>query len=342
MRRIGVLLAAAGLVVVSGAQASDYRPPRTVDGVADLQGAWGDPLDITPFERPKAYKTPTLTDAQAIEEERKLNNFAADEQEYYDTHPTAPNVGDPDIQWMGDAKFHIGRIGGQARSSILIDPADGQLPMRPETRARLKAKAAQGDRNFDSVEMRPLQERCLSMSGPPLSNTDMRIVQTHDHVVLDIAHAHGPRIVRMTDRDHSPAAMAQSMGDSVGWWDGDTLVVETTHFGATMDWQGRPLSRDAVVTERLSRISAKELLIRFTVNDPVNYTHPWSGQLVLMAQTRRLPSYECHEGNYALANILAGARRVEADGGTPEPLDGDAAPPAPKTDKKTASAASGR
>jgi hypothetical protein len=123
------------------------------------------------------------------------------------------------------------------------------------------------------------------------------------------------------------------MGDSVGWWEGETLAVETVNFNpghALWSYTSRtPISPQAKVTERFSRIAAGVILYRFTVEDPVNYARPWSGVLPLNAYAGRLFEAACHEGNYALGNILAGARRVERDGGVPEPLDGGDPPPKP-------------
>ncbi len=329
--------ASVGLVVAFGVQGATYKPPHRPDGTPDLQGIWGDQLMITPLERPREFKSAAITDAEAAKYEHTFEDFEAFEKELKKTRPNLPSVGDSEHQWLGGAKLRLARIGGQARSSILIDPANGKLPLKPEAAARLKARGRQGARNFDDPEVRPNDERCLLAPGPLISEGEIRIVQTPDHVAIDVETAQGPRIVSLKDRRHAPAPVTRWMGDSVGWFEDDTLVIETTGFDPHANSVRPPLSPTAKVVERFSRTGPDELLYRFTVNDPVNYTHPWSGVLPLKAVSGRMLSYECHEGNYALANILGGARRVERDGGTPEPLDGGDPPPATAT--KTASSA---
>jgi len=326
-----ILAAVTALFAATGAAGADYRAPRRPDGTPDLQGIWGDQLMITPLERPKEFKSVTISDPEAAKYEGKFNDYEAFEKELLKTRPNVPTVGDAEHQWLGGAKLRMARIDGQARSSILIDPANGQLPLRPEASARLKARRLQGARNFEGPEMRPDDERCLIRASPPMADGgELRIVQAPDHVAIDLEVGQGARIIRLKDRHHGPTEIASWTGDSVGWFEGDTLVVETTGFEPHANLGRPPLSHQAKVVERFSRTGPDQLLYRFTVEDPANYTHAWSGVLTLTSVAGRMLSYECHEGNYALANILAGARRVERDGGVPEPLDGGD-PPATKT-----------
>jgi hypothetical protein len=317
-------LLAACVAAATLASAAGYRPPRTADGAPDLQGVW-DTSTLTFLERPPDFKTLVVPDAAAEAYERHWNDPDQLAADFRKARPNAPDVDGVHTEWMAYQK--LARIGGQARSSLLIDPPDGKLPLRPEARQRLKALRLQELRNFDSYEARPLAERCILASGPPLVAGDtFTIVQTRDHVIIAPEGNTDPRIVRLTDRRHGPAPLQPWMGDSVGWWEGDTLVVETTQFNpghARWSYTSRtPLSPQAKVTERFSRTSPREILYRFTVEDPANYARPWSGVMPFRAFGGRLFEYACHEGNYALGNILAGARRVEANGGTPEPLDG--------------------
>lgn len=329
MRRFWIFLAA--LVALSAsfaaAQSAGYKPPHRPDGAPDLQGIWGDQLMITPLERPGEFKTVAISDAEAAKYEHMFEDYEAFEKKLKETRPNIPTVGDSEHQWLGGAKLHLARIGGQARSSILIDPANGQLPLKPEASARLRARRRQGARNFDDPEVRPDEERCLAAPGPLLAEGEIRIIQTPDHVAIDVETAQGPRIIRLKDRRHAPAPVTRWMGDSVGWFEDDTLVIETTGLDPHANSVRPPLSSTAKIVERFSRTGPDELLYRFTVDDPANYTHTWSGVFALKAVSGRMLTYECHEGNYALGNILAGARRVERDGGTPEPLDGGDPPP---------------
>lgn len=323
-------LIAAGWAAV--AAAGPYRAPRTTFGQPDLQGVWGSD-SATPLERPDEFKSVEVSDAAAAAYERHLNDFDAQVAEYKKANPRAPNVGFtsewPELQ----PPLRLARIGGVARSSILIDPPDGKLPRTPKARERRAARRMLEQRNFDGPETRTLAERCIYIRKPPMVSGDpIRIVQTPDQIVLQSELGSGVRIVNLRDRTHQPEQILTWTGDSVGWWEGDTLAVETTRFnpGIALFGSGTPLSPSAKVVERFTRVSAREIIYRFTVEDPETYTRPWSGVLPLTIGDRMF-TYECHEGNYGLVGILAGARRVERDGGVPEALDGGDPPPAAKT-----------
>jgi hypothetical protein len=334
--KIGYAIATASLVLaLAGAvDAGPYKTPRTAFGAPDLQGLW-DSDSLTTLQRPPELKSLIPTDAEARAYERQSNDKEQYTAQIKKAFPNAPDVGAAYTEY-DDGKFHrLARIEGRPRSSILIDPPDGKVPLLAAVRAQLKTRRLQENRNFDAAEMRPLAERCIVIPGPPMLDGDtLQIVQTPDHVAINAESSQGARIVSLKDRTHGPAAIKGWMGDSIGWWEGDTLVVETTNFNPGMaHWTTgvrTPLSPTAKVTERFSRTSPTEMIYRFTVDDPVNYAAPWSGVLPLTAYGGRIFSYECHEGNYALANILAGARRVERDGGVPEALDGGD-PPTPAT-----------
>ena len=330
----------AATLATTVAAAGPYRAPRTPFGQPDLQGVW-DSETATPLMRPAEFKSVEVSDAAALAYERHANDLDAQAAEFKKAFPRAPDVGAATTEWPIGPPLRLARIGGVARASILIDPPDGKLPLLPAARERLKARRLLELRNFDSPEARPLVEQCLIVSGPPMLVGDsLRIVQTRDHVVLAAEFSQGARIVSLRNGRHGPAELAPWMGDSIGRWEGDTLVVETTNFNpSTAFWSVGvriPLSAQAKVTERFSRTSAQEIIYRFTVEDPANYARPWSGVMPLRPGGRQF-GYECHEGNYAIANILAGARRAERDGGAPEPLDGGD-PPAPATRPADASA----
>lgn len=303
---------------------------------------------MTPVERPAAYggrASITLDDARRLEQaaaaraERALRPDRPDR----DAPPVggdgstgaAGGVGGYNAFWIdrGNA-FTV--IDGLARTSIVVEPASGRIPpLTPAARQRLSARGAQptsdqaetsGDVGleaasgaYDDPERRPLAERCLlgfgSTSGPPalpnyFYNNLHQIVQTKDAVMILTEMNHDVRVVRMNGA-HPPSAERSWMGDSVGRWDGDTLVVETTNFTDKTRFRG---STDKLrITERFSRIDARTLLYRFTVEDPDTWTTPWTGEYTWPATDDLLYEYACHEGNYAMGNILRGARQRERD-----------------------------
>ena len=247
----------------------------------------------------------------------------------------AGNVGGYNSFWMdrGAAGF---RIDGEWRTSIITDPPNGrQPPMTPEAQAARAAFAAafgrpntgtawwlEDDLNaagpYDNPEQRPLAERCLlgfgSTAGPPmlpvLYNNLKRIVQTDDAVLILVEMVHDARVVRM-NQEHAPPEIRSWLGDSVGRWEGDTLVVDTTNFTDRPALGGA--SRNLHVVERFSRIDADTLLYQFTVDDPTVWTAPWSGEYVWPASGDRVYEYACHEANYSFGGILRGARILEED-----------------------------
>ncbi|HEX7944067.1 MAG TPA: hypothetical protein VF495_05340 [Phenylobacterium sp.] len=329
--RLSLVIAAWALA--GACAAAGYKPPRTSDGRPDLEGVW-DSATLTPVQRPPEFKSLVVPEADAVAYERRMNDPQALDADFHKRFPNAPDVGAVQTEWDYTAHNRLARIGGQARGAILIDPPDGQLPIRPDVRPALRERRLRDLRTFDAAEDRPLGERCLLIGGPPLLSGDtIQIVQTRDHVVLSLEYDHMVRIVRLSDHRPTPTAVTPWMGDSTGWWEGDTLVVETTRFNpGHLHWvlgARMPISPSARVTERFSRTSGGEILYRFTVDDPAIYARPWSGVLPLTATRKRQFEYACHEGNYALPGILAGARLAEREGRTPEPLDGGDPPPKP-------------
>ena len=250
----------------------------------------------------------------------------------------AGNVGGYNTFWMdrGNAAF---QIDGEWRTSIITSPENGRRPaMTPEARQRFAAAFAPFLRPntgtawwvlengpdapgpYDDPELRPLSERCLlgfgSTAGPPmlpvLYNNLKRIVQTDDHVLIFVEMVHDARIVRM-NQTHVAPEIRSWLGDAVGHWQGDTLVVDTTNFTDTPGLGGA--SRNLHVVERFTRIDARTLRYQFTVDDPTVWTQPWSGEYVWPATDTRVYEYACHEANYSLGGILRGARLLEAEAG---------------------------
>ena len=231
-------------------------------------------------------------------------------------------------------------VDGQKRSSIVIDPPDGKIPpMKPEARQRIarlraaavdpsagEAAAASGPPGaFDGPESRPLAERCLlgfnSTSGPPslpnyFYNNLKQIVQTRDSVVILNEMVHDARVIRIGGK-HLPSTIRNWMGDSIGWWEGDTLVVDTTNFTAKTQFNGS--SDQLHVIERIRRVDANTLLYRFTVEDPATWDRAWTGEYPWVATKDNLYEYACHEGNHAMENMLKGARLKEAEDAAKKP-----------------------
>jgi hypothetical protein len=225
-------------------------------------------------------------------------------------------------------------VDGQKRSSLVLDPPDGHVPpMKPEARERNRRFAATGavdpsasesaasgpPGEFDGPETRPLAERCLlgflNTSGPPtlpnyFYNNLKQIVQTKDTVILLNEMVHDARVVRM-NAEHVPATIRKWMGDSVGRWDGDTLVVDTTNFTNKTRYNGS--GEQLHVVERFTRTDANTILYRFTVEDPTTWDRSWTGEYPWRATDEKLYEYACHEGNYSLGGMLRGARQKEAE-----------------------------
>jgi hypothetical protein len=224
-------------------------------------------------------------------------------------------------------------VNGEKRSSIIVDPADGKVPpTKAEAQKRnaaFLAGAASPDANeatasgasgaFDGPELRPLAERCLlgfgSTSGPPtlpnyFYNNLKQIVQTPASIMILIEMVHDARIIRM-NAEHLPKNIRKWMGDSVGHWEGDTLVVDTTNFTGKTQFRGS--SQNLHVVERFTRVDPKTLLYRFTVEDSTTWDLPWTGEYPWVATDEHLYEYACHEGNYSLANMMRGARAKETE-----------------------------
>ncbi|MBM41498.1 MAG: hypothetical protein CL483_06205 [Acidobacteria bacterium] len=246
----------------------------------------------------------------------------------------AGNVGGYNTFWIdrGDDGF---MIDGEYRTSIIIDPANGRQPPRTEEwRAAAAARAGSFRENtgtawwieddldapgpYDNPEDRPHAERCLmgfgSTAGPPmlsvLYNNMKRIVQTEDTVMILVEMVHDARIIRM-NAEHEPPEIRRWLGDSIGWWEGDTLVIDTTNFTDNPSLGGA--SRDLHVVERFTRVNADTLLYNFTVEDPNVWTAPWTGEYVWPASDHKAYEYACHEANYSFGGILRGARILEED-----------------------------
>jgi hypothetical protein len=332
-----------GLVAITIACASAQQPPRLPDGHPDLQGTY-DLATLTPLERAAGSKAVfTSEEAAELEKDAAAHRDKANEAIKGDraappkggdgSTGAAGGVGGYNNFWL-DPGSRYTVVDGQIRASIVVDPADGRVPtMIPAARKRMLAAFArptsdtQESRDvglepagsYDDPERRPLGERCLlgfgSTSGPPalpdyFYNNLHQIVQTPDSILILTEMVHDARIVRM-NAQHLPQTIRKWLGDSVGHWDGDTLVVDTTNFNDQTRFHG---STDNLhVVERFSRLDAKTLLYRFTVEDPATWDRPWTGEYAWPATSEPIYEYACHEANYALEDILRGARVREAE-----------------------------
>jgi len=352
-------------VQVVGQAARPYSPPRMPDGHPDLQGTY-DLATLTPLDRPagmKAVLSPeevakierTVAATLALGAQPSSGDRAAPPKGGDGSRGAAGNVGGYNSFWLDPGSTYT-IVNGEARTSLIVDPPDGRMPaLTPAARQRLGAMLARPSAEndpgldptpgaYDNPERRPLGERCLlgfgSAAGPPalpnyFYNNLHRIVQTKDSVLIHNEMVHDARVVRM-NAQHLPSHIRQWAGDSVGHWEGDTLVVDTTNFNADQiryaveTSPGRRLlmvesigareqdrlngpGKDLHVVERFTRVADNALLYRFTVVDPGTWERPWTGEFTWPATDEHIYEYACHEANYALENILRGARQRDAE-----------------------------
>jgi hypothetical protein len=291
----------------------------TLAGQPDLQGIWTN-VTLTPMERPAAFAGKlNLTDAEAaVYEHRQQEELqSADGKADADFHRRAGSgeTGGYNAVFI-DRGSEMARVDGVKRASLIIDPPDGKMPpLTAEARTRL-ASARRG--GTDSVKDRPLSERCLmsfgSSSGPPmlpvLYNNNYQIVQTPDAVVIQVEMIHDSRIIRMNS-SHLPGNIRKWLGDSIGHWEGDTLVVDTTNFNDQISFRGS--SKNLHVIERFTHSGANTLLYRATIDDPTTFSKSWTIEYPFQATSGPLYEYACHEGNYSIEDILGGARKAERE-----------------------------
>jgi hypothetical protein len=310
----------------AGVVAQDYDTPRTEWGVPDLQGVWKH-ATVMPFERPAQLGNKrAYTEAEAIELERAAQaRFDADNEPLDPNRPapevadSLPPIGNYDLFWRDDAQF-IPTINGEFRTSAIIDPPNGRIPERVEgVMNRLSGRTG---RSNDGPEGRGLGERCLiafgNLSGPVMSpviyNSHLQIVQSPGYVSITAEMVHDTRIIKIaSERDPAAEAHRKWMGDSIGRWEGDTLVVETKFFNGWHTLRGMPVENLTLI-ETFRRESDYKVVYGFTVDDPTVYTAQFSGEYPLSRIDEPLYEYACHEGNYGMTGILAGARKLEVLG----------------------------
>jgi len=321
------LIAVASITLTGTAMAADnYTPPRTASGKPDLQGFWTN-ASITTMQRAGTYADIGLTIPREQLAELTANNHqnvrqATDDNQVAGELPTGTDLGRGrgyNAFWV-DPGSTFGNVKGEYRTSWITYPENGRVPyseqgnqLRQESRAKFSGN--------DGPEGRALGERCLigfgSTGGPPMNNVlynnMYQIVQTDDYLMIMVEMVHDARIIPING-EHRPTELAPWLGDSVAWWDGDTLVVETVNLHPQQaPRNSAALSAQGKVIERFTRYSDEQVLYEFEVTDPNYYTEAWSGEMAFNATDTQPYEYACHEGNYGLPGILAGARRLEMD-----------------------------
>ena len=319
-RPVAVLAAALAVALITpfptaAQSAGDATPMRTPDGQPDISGIFTF-RTLTPLERPVALadrETLSTEEAAAFEatERTRLN------RDLFDPIEGAPSAGyqpraEGGVLSYNEFWYERGiKLTRDKRTSLVIDPPDGRIPYAPEyVEARRIQRLNLRNGFADHYTDRSLGDRCLmgSNSGPPMRpgsyNNNVHIFQTPGHVALLNEHIHNVRIIPI-----GPAhgTVRQWVGDSRGHWEGESLVVETKNFARETNFAGS--SKDTHLIERFTRIDSDTVLYEFTIDDPNNYTRPWTAAIPFRRTDGPLYEYACHEGNYGLTGILAGARR---------------------------------
>jgi len=322
-KRLIAVLGAIALISATALPAQtakkNWTVPRTSDGHPDLQGIWTN-VTLTPMERPAVFKDkPTATDQEAHAYESKeateLNKQDGQSDGPLIAAALSSGVGGYNVLFI-DRGSELARVDGVKRTSLIVDPADGKMPLRTKEGNQRIAGVFKSNFVYDSVKDRPLSERCLigfgSTSGPPmlpvLYNNNYQIVQTSENVMILVEMVHDARIIRINGT-HPPANVRQWLGDSIGHWEGDTLVVDTTNFNDQPAFMGA--SPNLHVIERFRRVDANTILYKATIDDPSTYQKPFTIEYPFVATAGPVYEYACHEGNYAMTDIMGGAREME-------------------------------
>ncbi len=292
------------------AKAGSYTPPRTQDGQPDLQGIWNNGT-VTPMERPadlagKEFFTPK----EALAFEKQVVDRANRDQRTPGTDRDVAQAYN-DVWWDSGTK-----VVRTLRTSMVIDPPDGRIPpMTAKAQAAQRARFAGMQHPAETARDRPLAERCLQFptSGPPMTpyvyNNNFRIVQTKDYVAINIELLHDVRMIPLDGRAHLPSNIRLWFGDSIGHWEGNTLVVDTTNFSDKTSYRGS--DENLHVIERFTRIDPETIVYRFTIDDPTAFSKPWTAEMTWARTAGPMYEYACHEGNYGMMNLLKGARADE-------------------------------
>jgi hypothetical protein len=303
--------------------APGYSPPRLKDGKPDLQGVWSNASN-TRLTRPTQFPTLVMNDEEAAKARREhpqnIRQATDDNQKEADGLLNGRDLaaGRGYNSFWIDPGTNYSLTKGTWRTSWIVDPPNGQIPVSEDGRKLLASRRTDRGTGFDNPEERGMAERCIffgGSSGPPLMNglynNNYRITQSATAVAIEAEMVHETRIVRLNAK-HNPSVLNKYAGDSIGWWEGDTLVVETINVNPTGGGQAS-ISPTGKVIERFTRYNDKQVLYEFEVNDPALYTQVWKGEVGLNAAPN-LYEYACHEGNYGLDGILKGGRANDRRG----------------------------
>lgn len=324
---------AADAPAAKAGKTAPFKAPRNAFGQPDLSGYWSN-ATLTPLTRRAEHRDRlVLTEAEVKVMEANAEQEVEEGNEPTDPdapaeHRATPTVVRPEFAAAGgdvggynrgwlDPGNHVMRVGGEPRSSLLTTP--NGLPPPRKAGAPAPPRFGGGMGAFDSYETRSLGERCILSfgrnSGPPMFpngfyNNNYQVLQTADTVVIQVEMIHDTRVVRLNGQ-HRTDGVRPYMGDSIGRWEGDTLVVETVNIPQSQQFMGS--WKDLKVTERFTRVGKHRLHYAFQVEDPTVWDKPWGGEYEFSPLEGVIYEYACHEGNYALPGILAGARVEEAE-----------------------------
>jgi hypothetical protein len=304
MRDLMLWVVAVVWAVIPGA---GQTTPRTIDGHPNLQGLWSNET-LTPLERPRdlAAKEYFTAEEAAAYEKRIVQNRIDDPND------GEGNVADPKVWWERATKVVPNR-----RTSLIVDPPDGRVPaLTPAAQKRMaEQRAAARLHPADGPTDRSLQERCIlsPTTGPPMLpgpyNNNYQIVQTRDYVTITVEMIHETRIIAMDGRPHLPQTMRKWLGDSIGHWENNTLVVDTTNFNDKTRFHGS--DENLHLIERFTRTGPDAILYEFTVDDPTAFAAPWRAEIPMRRAAGPMYEFACHEGNFALGRMLSIAREAE-------------------------------
>jgi hypothetical protein len=306
---------AQALAAAKATNTQAFTPPRTPDGVPDLQGVWTN-ASAVPLERPKGLGAKEFyTDEEAAQREKQSQDQA---ERAVGGRQTEPGT-------VADVHYDLGQYGlarsqsktaESKRTSLIVGPEGQVPPLLPEAQKRQAERAAANrGHQWDGPENRGLSERCILWpnEGPPMLpvgyNGNLQIVEGPGYVAIMQEMIHDVRIIPTDGRPHAPQSIRQWMGDSRGHWEGNTLVVDTTNFTNKTAFRG---STDKLhVIERFTRANDDTILYQFTAEDPTTWAKPWSAEILITKSAGPVYEYACQEGNYGMANILSGARATE-------------------------------
>ena len=342
LRVPAALTAIVVLMIAAPALAAEGEVKRAASGRPDLTGNY-DAATLTPLQRPEEYgENLFLTREGAEKIEADAAKLRADRHQVSDPNRKPPpvggdgttggagNVGGYNRFWV-DPGTEAFSVDGKFRTSILTDPPNGRIPEMTEAgkaraaeRARLRRPndgsawwlEIDGHGPYDGPETLPVTERCIvgftgaTPTFPSLYNNFKRVVQTENHVMILIEMVHDARIVRLNSEHPSPEER-KWLGDSIGWWEGDTLVIDSKNFHSKAVLRGA--TQESHVTERLTLQPSGDILYQFTIEDPATWDVPWSGEYIWKSSPETVYEYACHEGNYSMGGTLRGARMLESD-----------------------------